>query len=215
MKTKYLILIMAFVTITSCNAQKINNNMEKYDFKTVNKSLICTGVVRNGWTILMYPMTDKGAYYNEYPPVPEFYKVVKTFYPNGNIKSMGKIAGEYLKFGQWVYYDEQGNFIEEIDEDSKLGKIKLINVLKFLEKEGHINLTTGEGREHGVIQLNRSAYIEHSRFYMNWIINDEKEYLAIVINRGPWNNNYETIYHVDKNTGDILFKESKQKFPIM
>ena len=58
---KYLVITFAWIAFNmlySCRTQSINNQtsniMEKYDFNAVNKLSSCTGVVRNGWTILMY-----------------------------------------------------------------------------------------------------------------------------------------------------------------
>ena len=215
---KYLVITFAWIALTmlySCRTQSINkqtsNNPEKYDFNAVNKLSSCTGVIRNGWTILMYSMQPYGAWYREYPPVPEFYRVVKSFYPNGNIQTVGKIIGENLRIGEWVYFDDRGNITEIVDEDKKLGKIKVKDILKFIEKEGHINLSTGEGREYGVITPDGSGYNMHGRFRINW---GEKEYFVIVIDSAPWNDNLETVYKMDKKTGKMISKKCEKIYPI-
>ena len=216
MKTK-LIITFAWIALTmlySCRTQSINkqtsNDPEKYDFNAVNKLSSCTGVVRNGWTILMYSMDSDGAWYREYPPVPEFYMVYKTFYPNGNIESVGKIIGEDLRIGDRVYFDDRGNITEIVDEDKKLGKIKVKDILKFIEKEGYINLSTGEGRECAVITPDGSGYIKHGRFSIIW---GEKEYFVIIIAWGRWNDNLETVYKMDKKTGKKISKECEKVYP--
>lgn len=216
MKKAFILLILAFGLNEVCNAQKITGKeMEKYDFELINKSMKNPiGIVRNGWTIIMYKMTSSGAYYNEYPPAPDFYKIVKTFHPNGNLKSIGKIVGANLLTGIWKYYDEYGNLIKEINEDRKFRKIKQNDILKFVEKEECINLKTGEGREFAEISENGNIQSHLCRFYVN-LVEDERKYWAIEIPPAPWNNHFGIIYHIDTDSGNILYKKSKQEFPVM
>jgi hypothetical protein len=193
----------------SLNLEK-NEEMEKYDFETMNKAqshTVC--IIRNGWTILMRKMLETGATYNEFPPSPEFYKIVKNFYPNGMLKSRGKITGSHLSIGVWQYYDEEGNLTKEVDEDKKFGRIKLDQLLKFIEKEGHINLETGEGREYALMIDGKFSHIMPCIFSLNYDERGEKPFWIITIGHAPWNGYHRTIYHIDKETGEVLFKESE------
>ena len=54
-----------------------------------------------------------------------------------------------VKIGIWREYDNQGNLIKETDEDKKFEKLRLkpINILRWLEKEGYIDRKTGKGQE--------------------------------------------------------------------
>ena len=181
---------------------------ERYDFETVKKSETDPAVVRKGeWIVLMYSMSTNGGTYIEYPPVPAFYKIVKFFYPNGNLKSMGKVTGQNLKFGMWQYYDEKGDFFKEEDENKKFGKIKVDDILKFLEKEGLINLTSGEGREFPIVKENKYVGIEECRFSLSFVNDNEGTYWNVFFISSSWNNNNHIIYHIDINTGEVLSKK--------
>ena len=54
-----------------------------------------------------------------------------------------------IDIGIWREYDNQGNLIKETDEDKKFKKLRLkpINILRWLEKEGYIDRKTGKGQE--------------------------------------------------------------------
>ena len=54
-----------------------------------------------------------------------------------------------IDIGIWREYDNQGNLIKETDEDKKFEKLRLkpINILRWLEKEGYIDRKTGKGQE--------------------------------------------------------------------
>jgi hypothetical protein len=210
MKQK-IILIIALCLINACNTQNINNNImsEKYDFETVKNSKTDPAVVKKGkWTILMYSMFEDGGTYVEYPPTPEFYKITKFFYPNGMIKERGKVIGQVFPCGTWEYFDEKGNLVKEENLDEKLGKIKPNDILRFLEKEGWINLTTGEGREYPVLDGNNYEGIEECRFSLSFVNDNDNQYWNIFIQSAAWNNYYHTIYHLDINTGEVLSKET-------
>ena len=208
---KYLVITFAWMMINtiSCRAQIINNNMEDYDFKTMDSSTVNPlGIEHNGWIIVMFKMTESGTYYNEFPPAPNFYRIVKTFYPNGRLKSKGKLTGQLLLIGVWQYFDEQGHLIKEVDEDKKFGKLKLIDILRFIEKEGYINLSTGEGRDYAVIEENNKGMIYYGSFSLT--LNNENSYWSILIEPTRKNDFHKTIYHLDKDSGKVLYKNTER-----
>jgi len=212
-----LIVILVINNLTCCKAQYNNTeNMETYNFELMNNSkYIILGIVRNGWKITMVKMSESGAYYNEYPPAPRFDKVVKLFYPNGNLKYTGKLVGEHLPIGESIYYDEEGKIINRVNEDDKFGKIKLEDLLRFIEKEGHINLETGWGREDIEILKDGRCNKINSNFVMSErLATDGSRYWFIEIPANPNNMYMETTYHIDKNTGEVLLKEIIHKFPV-
>jgi hypothetical protein len=198
----------------ACITYKINNeNMEKYDFETMNNSKVNPlAFERGGWTIVMYKMSDGDAYYVEIPPAPEFYSVYKEFHSNGMLKTKGKVAAQVLEIGVWQYYDKNGRLIKEVDKDKKFGNIKLDWLLKFIEKEGHINLSTGKGREYAVIEENGEGFIYSARFSI--VLDEKGAFWVIGIEPDRENGFHRTIYHIDKNSGETLFKESTQMRPI-
>ena len=86
-----------------------------------------------------------------------YYKEVRTFHKNGVLKKSGKrFFCSSIDIGIWREYDNQGNLIKETDEDKKFEKLRLkpINILRWLEKEGYIDRKTGKGQEKFVKQGN-------------------------------------------------------------
>jgi hypothetical protein len=171
------IVVFALCLVYSCKEKCSNfrnsNTMEKYDFELMNKiresGELATVVEKGKSLVLMNCMYESGASYNEYPPIPEFYAVQKTFFRNGMLESKGKYTGSYLKIGIWQYYDEKGCLIKEIDEDEKFGKIKLDQILKFIEKEGWIDLKTGRGREEITFEDSGRGYIKNGIFTLGFL----------------------------------------------
>lgn len=197
-----------------CKVQYNNTKeMEKYDFETINKypaTINPIGIIRNGWEIMMSRMTITGAFYKEYPPVPEFYAVGKTFYPRGTIKSKIYYTGERLRFGESIYYDEDGKIINRVNEDAKFGKIKVDDLLLFIEKEGWINLETGEGREDiDILEDGRCDYIPSHFYISEEKVTDGTSYWLITIPAMRYNDFIRTTYHIDKETGEVLYKNAE------
>ena len=79
-----------------------------------------------------------------------YYKEVRIFHKNGVLIESGKrFFCSSIDIGIWREYDNQGNLIKETDEDKKFEKLRLkpINILRWLEKEGYIDRKTGKGQE--------------------------------------------------------------------
>ena len=79
-----------------------------------------------------------------------YYKEVRIFHKNGVLMESGKrFFCSSIDIGIWREYDNQGNLIKETDEDKKFEKLRLkpINILRWLEKEGYIDRKTGKGQE--------------------------------------------------------------------
>ena len=82
-------------------------------------------------------------------------KEVRIFHKNGVLMESGKrFFCSSIDIGIWREYDNQGNLIKETDEDKKFKKLRLkpINILRWLEKEGYIDRKTGKGQEKFVKQ---------------------------------------------------------------
>ena len=221
-KMKNIFIIFTTIVLgctVSCNAQKKENNMtEKYDFEVMGnipKHMMAYGVIRDDIKIVMYRMDEWGTHYNEYPPMPNYYWVQKRFYPNGNLKAIVKIVGSNLAIGETIYYDEEGRIEKVVDEDEKFGKIKVEDLLKFIEDEGHINLETGEGIESVEIREDGGVNPVSSRFGISSNVREDK-YWVITIYAQPWNTYTRTAYHIDKDTGEVLYKNiTEGLFPIL
>jgi hypothetical protein len=133
------------------------------------------------------------------------------------MEAKGKFIGQYLKIGIWEYYDEKGKLIKEEDEDAKFGKVKMGQILKFIEKEGWIDLSTGKGREEIAYTNSDQGYINHEIFTLSFLKKGEdpaqyNDYPVwfITIEARPETNFYETNYEIHGETGEVLKKETKQ-----
>ena len=105
-------------------------------------------VERNG-TKTYVSFNDDGFVLQEIKPF-TYEMIVRNYYKNCIIKSKGKfLCHSSVKIGIWREYDNQGNLIKETDEDKKFEKLRLkpINILRWLEKEGYIDRKTGKGQE--------------------------------------------------------------------
>ena len=105
-------------------------------------------VERNG-TKTYVSFNDDGFVLQEIKPF-TYEMIVRNYYKNSIIKSKGKfLCHSSVKIGIWREYDKQGNLIKETDEDKKFEKLRLkpINILRWLEKEGYIDRKTGKGQE--------------------------------------------------------------------
>ena len=112
-------------------------------------------VERNG-TETYVSFNDDGFVLQEIKPF-TYEMIVRNYYKNCIIKSKGKfLCHSSVKIGIWREYDNQGNLIKETDEDKKFEKLRLkpINILRWLEKEGYIDRKTGKGQEKFVKQGN-------------------------------------------------------------
>ena len=105
-------------------------------------------VERNG-TETYVSFNDDGFVLQEIKPF-TYEMIVRNYYKNCIIKSKGKfLCHSSVKIGIWREYDNQGNLIKETDEDKKFEKLRLkpINILRWLEKEGYIDRKNGKGQE--------------------------------------------------------------------
>ena len=85
-----------------------------------------------------------GGYIREIIGKPPFVTIIKKFYIDGYIKEKKTLLGQYLLIGTSEYYDKYGK-LTQVNEENTYGKIKPDDVLKFIEKQGVINLKTGKG----------------------------------------------------------------------
>ena len=162
MKHLILILLTALCCIC-CNAQKDKETTtmkttERFDvqyYKSIIKkknsyegATSAQYVERNG-TKTYVSFNDDGFVLQEIKPF-TYEMIVRNYYKNSIIKSKGKfLCHSSVKIGIWREYDKQGNLIKETDEDKKFEKLRLkpINILRWLEKEGYIDRKTGKGQE--------------------------------------------------------------------
>ena len=158
-----IIILLTALYCTCCNAQKDKEattmkTTERFDvqyYKSIIKkknsyegATSAQYVERNG-TETYVSFNDDGFVLQEIKPF-TYEMIVRNYYKNSIIKSKGKfLCHSSVKIGIWCEYDKQGNLIKETDEDKKFEKLRLkpINILRWLEKEGYIDRKNGKGQE--------------------------------------------------------------------
>ena len=159
----YTLCLLLLIASQSCVAQKNKKTTtmkttERFDvqyYKSIIKeknsyegATSAQYVERNG-TETYVSFNDDGFVLQEIKPF-TYEMIVRNYYKNCIIKSKGKfLCHSSVKIGIWREYDNQGNLIKETDEDKKFEKLRLkpINILRWLEKEGYIDRKTGKGQE--------------------------------------------------------------------
>jgi len=233
MKKGFIICIIIFTCCFSCGHKNkstktandsiinIKNDSimgERYDYESTDGGKKTVYIEQNGWVIRKSSI-EGGAFYNMYPPPPEFYKITKVFYPNGNIKYETKFLGG-VEIDTSREYSEDGYLVKEVNENKKFGTIKPTDILKFLEKEGWIDLKTGKGRTTMVIKDSKLYSSEDCVFELrfelvgeSYFIKNNKVPIWVVIITGNQRNKFEeTTYLIDGETGIVLKKEKKDSF---
>lgn len=166
-----LAIVMIFTISLSCKAQKntkykVLNNIEftdmatdtfdinlfeKYSNVTNKLSNVRSATIEkeNGEKEEQVISSEEITVYYT-PPLPKLYWIYKEYYLNGKLKKKGyMLTNTYMKIGVWEYYDERGNKTTE-DMDKRYSKAKFTynQVMLLLQDLGHINIKTGEGRNH-------------------------------------------------------------------
>jgi hypothetical protein len=140
---------------TFLNLKNKDTIREKFDFELFEKvKKVSEGVYvkPNGDMVVSMnwyeggDASDKflGGYIREIIGKPPYITVLKEFYIDGYIKEKKTFLGQYLPIGISEYYDKYGK-LTQVNEENRYGKIKPADVLKFIEKQGVINLKTGKG----------------------------------------------------------------------
>lgn len=199
---------------------------EKFDFELYEKeSKVSEGhyvkpngniVLGIGWRQIGYDYDKSvGGYIQEQSSKIPFIRIYKTFYIDGYIKEKRYILGEYLNIGTSEYYDKYGK-LTQFNEDTKFGKIKPNDVLEFIEKQGIINLKTGEGFFIGHSNdAQLSFYISFGKprdfklknnYYIIGLKNKGKSSEIDTTGGEPPVAN-DLIYYMDSETGKVFTKE--------
>jgi len=140
---------------TFLNLKNKDTIREKFDFELFEKvKKVSEGVYvkPNGDMVVSMnwykggDASDKllGGYIREIIGKPPYITVLKEFYIDGYIKEKKTFLGQYLPIGISEYYDKYGK-LTQVNEENRYRKIKPADVLKFIEKQGVINLKTGKG----------------------------------------------------------------------
>ena len=232
MKSRIIFFIM-FACCFACKHENKSNNdsiiyikndsgmNERYDYESTDGGKQDAYIEQNGWVIYKTSIDAGGAFYKMYPPPPEFYEITKLFYPNGNIKTQATfLGGEEIDTTR--YYSEDGYLVKEVNENKKFGTVKPAQILKFLEREGWINLKTGEGRSYPVVKDNKFIKGDYCIFELKFEPVGESYYVKnnkvpIWVATIPYYFNEdrcrgeETRYIIDGETGQVLKKTIEEK----
>lgn len=162
---------------------------------------------------LIYITVDSNEGFEEiiYVSAPEFYKIRKTFYIDGFIKSkgldMGAISreggfGYGIKIGLWYYFDDKGKLTKTVNEDEKFGKFGYNELLHFLDKEHVINIRTGENREELKV-----FFDEIEKFWIVEVYNKVKAHIENGERDIDTKDGFG--YKIDGHTGKVLYKRKQ------
>jgi len=186
-----------------------DNTNETFDFK-IYKNMInqeegrSTMILEDGTKIQMSEPLFKDMTYGVErtttgfirisPVKPFFIEIVKIFSPLGKLIKQGKFISN-INVGISQEFNENGKLIEEIDYDKKdWSKYYYSDILKFLDKEGVIDLKTGRGRGTFSFYLDR-----------------EKEQWHVEVIESPENGYVATLYTLDANTLKVLEVKKEQR----
>lgn len=186
--------------------------VETYDFEATQNGTKAVTIEQDGWIIEKGSMWEElGAFYNEYAPAKDFYKIHKWFYSNGMLREKIILFGNEA-IGIYEEYDREGNLIKIVDEDKKFGKIKPKDIVELLEKEGWFNRETGENK------ITREAVLPTTGVFYRTLIGymrityvlpersqTGRSYWRVSIN--PRSLGYTTIYIIDGETGEFSKEE--------
>lgn len=235
---KFLLFIMNLAFCFHCYGNSILNQKdtlmnERYDFELTEGGKKDTSFMRGQTLVDIYGMVSGEGVYKEYAPACDFYMTYKAFYSNGVLKEKGCYYFLSTKFGEWKYYNENGDLIKTVNEDLKFGKITPKDIIDLLEKEGWFNRKTGVNKllaapkhilnsdstylvidppsfridGYFTYEINRWMDISFisSSGYPQWLVSID----PTAINGWVW-----TTYVVDGNTGEFEKKTQTVKPPI-
>jgi len=219
---KNQIIILSAVTVFSCSGQATNRNatqnnmVETFDFAEYERRVNndpengASYMKPDGTLVEENYSSGKWAVRWEIAPKPTFVKVYKEFYPNGNMKRKETYFGQRTMVDTSLYFDEKGNLTKTVDENSKFGKIKPEDILRFLEEKNRIDIETGEGvfdtENHETFE---ALYNEDNNVWHVTIVQGRQytpvEMLEIMKNSKGDPNHWKPFrYEIDGNTGEVI-----------
>jgi len=184
---KYLQLF--FIFIFGIYANGYSQTCE-YDF-SILKGEIQKLVQQNDSSILV--VSDRQ--YREYTSDTSIYCIQTHFYQNGVIKEKGKLIPPHLKFGEWEYFNENGELSKKKNEDERFGKVTLSEILKFSFKNKYAyrkNIYPLTRKDNELIEQNSTSLS-----------------ISFVDNKKEWKVRYDDSYYyheytIDGETGKII-----------
>lgn len=227
----YIFLILLSSTLICCKtistkneeiALKNNFPVEKFNFEEFANTNYGKQPYKkeNGETITQMGFDYVfGGYVWVDLPAPSFFSLYKLYYTNGNLRAVHTVLGQKTWIGTSLYYKKNGELYKEVNEEEKFGSVKPLDILKFIQEKGYINLDSGEGR-----YLNTG----NQRIEVTFETKEKKKIWTIKILKGKENietQNRKTLgkalfsnsasdwlyhkYEIDGDTGDLLFSSDR------
>lgn len=149
--------LVVFIISLSCAAQKIKmmktNDRFDYEYykKKIGKEKIDNQVYKESDSTLGQILIshDENSVYMIKPM--SFVMYIRNYYKHNNrLKREGCFfLYSSVRVGTWREYDDKGNLIKVTDEDAKFKHLAMRpkDVLMWMQRQGWINLSTGEGQQ--------------------------------------------------------------------
>ena len=163
---KYILFIIVLTAMFSCAAQNPNKmkEVEKFNYEYYKSKLPSDA------TSAIYTEEDgtlvKVSFDQEFNTIgtikPLTFKGhTKVYYKNGFLKSEGEwLYCSNVRIGIRREYDKSGKLIREVDEDKKFENLKVTpkELLRWMEKQGWIDLRTGKGQQTSLVNTPFNIY---------------------------------------------------------
>ena len=137
---KKIIILTWLSVMLACQSQNIknmtptvDNQFETFENKTFNNNKTFKEFLPNGNYIEIMRFISGIQYTETYND--SYYKIIKIYYPKGNIKAKGiNFNGTGFSSGIWYDFDENGKLIKETNYDEPY-KFTFEDILQFCKKE--------------------------------------------------------------------------------
>ena len=152
---KYILFIIVLTAMFSCAAQNSNKmkEVEKFNYEYYKSKLPSDAnyaiYTEEDGTLVQVSFNEEFNSIVTIKPL-TFKGYTKTYYKNGFLKSEGEwLYCSDVGIGIGREYNKNGKLIREVDEDKKFENLKVTpkELLRWMEKQGWIDLRTGKGQQ--------------------------------------------------------------------
>lgn len=189
---KYLIYVLiAAFNFTSCSvAQKtsemneeiiipeVDNTFEQFDqdvFDGDSRSF----EERTKDSYIEYTRGNIGFGKVEYPDK-AYFKIIKSFYPNGNLRQKGVMFNNGAKYGVWYYFDEDKQLSKQEDTDQEY-KFTWNQLIEYCSKAS-IPLVKGRPTSGGIKTEIQKEFLEGKQVWkVSYFDQKTNEYLEVIL----------------------------------
>ena len=134
-KIYLLIFLILFANCGKPNYPKIDASFERFDTSLL-KYIDNHGNFLSDGSYVEVGETSKGGYFYYKAPKNSYYRIVKEYYPNGNIAQKSITLDTHRgDFGKSYFFTEDGK-LEKIEDHDLIWSFTINKVLAFLRKRG-------------------------------------------------------------------------------